>query len=81
MQLLEGMDKSPMPLNDWMHRTLQPHAERIIRDNNRYDLVFDKLEILIALNYAHYKDEWSEWYRAPLGSFVHRYSSPKSFKI
>ena len=36
-----------------IHETLRPHAECIIPDKNRYTLVFDKLEILMALNYAY----------------------------
>ena len=72
MGILEGMKNRKVPLNDWIHETLWPYAERIIRDDNRYTLVFDKLEILIALSYAHYNDKWSEWYWAPLGAFVHR---------
>ena len=36
MRILEGMDRSYVPLNDWIHKTLRPFAERIIRDNNRY---------------------------------------------
>ena len=72
MGILEGMKNRKVPLNDWIHETLWPYAERIIRDDNRYTLVFDKLEILIALSYAHYNDKWSEWYWAPPGAFVHR---------
>ena len=72
MQILEGMDKHYVPLNEWMHSTLRPYAERIIRDNNRYTLVFDKLEILIALNGAFYRDERLERYWAPLGAFLYR---------
>lgn len=72
MQILEGMDRHYVPLNEWIHSTLRPYAERIIRDNNRYTLVFDKLEILIALNGALYRDERLERYWAPLGAFLHR---------
>ena len=72
MQLLEGMDKNPVPLNDWIHETLWPNAERIIRGNNRYTLVFDKLEILMALSHAQYRGEWSKRYWAPPGAFVIR---------
>ena len=75
MQILEGMDRKYVPLNNWIHETLQPCAERIIRDNNRYTLIFDKLEILIALSHAHYRDEWSEWYWAPPGAFGYRSES------
>ena len=74
MRLLKGMDRRKVPLNDWIHETLRPYAKRIIRDNNRYTLVFDKLEILIALSYAHhnYNGKWSEWYWVPPGAFIHR---------
>ena len=78
MKILEGMDKHYAPLNDWIHDALRPHAERIIPDNNRYTLVFDKLEILMALSYAHRKGKWSldmnplERYWAPPGAFGYR---------
>ena len=77
MRILEGMDRHDrpeVPLNEWMHSTLRPYAERIIRDNNRYTLVFDKLEILIALSYAHHNHngKWSDLYGAPLGAFLYR---------
>ena len=72
MGILEGMERRKVPLNDWIHGALRPCAEHIIHHDNRYALVFDKLEILIALSYAHYKDKWSEWYWAPPGAFIHR---------
>ena len=52
-ELLEGMDRRVAPLNDWIHDALRSYAEGIIPDDDRYTLIFDKLEILIALNYAH----------------------------
>ena len=72
IRMLEGMHKSYVPLNDWMHETLRPYAERIIRDKNQYTLVFDKLEILTALSYAHHRGEWSESHRVPPGVFGYR---------
>ena len=73
MKILEGMDKRYLPLNDWIHGALRPHAERIIPDNDRYTLVFDKLEILMALSYAHHEaDRSSEMYWAPPGAFGYR---------
>ena len=72
MQMLEGMDNRAVPLSDWIHNTLRPHAERIIPGDDRYTMVFDKLEILIALNYAHKAKlpPGSIW--VPPGSFVYR---------
>ncbi len=78
MKILEGMDRCRAPLNAWIHNTLRPYAERIISDNNRYTLTFDKLEILMALSYAHHKGKWSsnmnslEGYWAPPGAFGYR---------
>ncbi len=72
MRHLEGMDQRHAPLNDWIHDTLQPQAERIIHDNNRYTLVFDKLEILMALNYAHHDERPPDRYWAPAGAFGYR---------
>ena len=72
-QLLQGMERKRAPLNDWIHKALRQHAERIIPDDNRYTLVFDKFEILIALSYA-YHEERSQLrnYWAPLGAFAYR---------
>ena len=72
MQHLEGMDRRHAPLNDWIHDTLQSHAELIIHDNNRYTLVFDKLEILMALSYAYHDERSLDRYWAPAGAFGYR---------
>lgn len=72
MQILEGMDRKYVPLNNWIHETLQPCAERIIYDKNRYTLVFDKLEILIALSFAYHEKKSADQYRIPLGVFGYR---------
>ena len=72
MQILEGMEKHYLPLNDWIHLTLQPYVEPILHDDVRYTLVFDQLEILMMLSFAHQKKIWSEFNRAPRGAFVYR---------
>ncbi len=79
LKILEGMDRHYLPLNDWIHDALRPYAESIIPGNERYTLVFDKLEILMALSYAHHKGKWSldgnsleERYWVPPGAFVYR---------
>ena len=74
MQVLEGMKNRHAPLNDWLHETLWPYFESIIPDNNRYTLVFDKLEILMALSCAHYRshNRSIEGYWAPPGAFGYR---------
>ena len=81
MRVLEGMDRHHAPMNDWIHDTLWPHAERIISGNDRYTFVFDKLEILMALSYAHHKGKWSldgksiEHYWVPPGAFGYRHEN------
>ena len=55
--------------------------ECIIPDNNRYTFVFDKLEILMALSYAHHKKNWSsdmqssDLYWVPPGAFGYRFEN------
>lgn len=73
MQHLEDMDRHFAPLNDWIHNTLRSSAESMIPHDNQYTLVFDKLEMLMALSYAYNEDEWSsQWYWAPAGAFGYR---------
>ena len=75
-QILEGMENERAPLNDWIHETLRQHAERIIPDDKRYTLVFDKFEILIALSYAYHEDRFqlpNNW--APTGAFPYRFAN------
>ncbi len=72
MQALEGMGDRYAPLNDWIHEVMRTHAKHIIPDDNRYRLVFDKLEILIALGCAYRDDREPEWYWAPPGAFGYR---------
>ena len=72
MRILKGMENRRVPLNDWIHETLQPYTERFIHGDNRYTLVFDKLEILMALGCAYRGDREPEWYWAPPGAFGYR---------
>ena len=79
-QYLEGMERRDAPLNDWLHDELRPHAKRLIPNDDTYTLLFDKLEILIALSYAFQDaetDEQRQW--IPMGAFgyQHRYENRK----
>jgi hypothetical protein len=69
---LDGMEKRPAPLNDWLHATLRHPTKRIIPNDVRYTFVFDKLEMLMSLGYAHHAKRTKEWYWAPLGAFGYR---------
>ena len=68
LQILEGMEKRYAPLNDWLHDALRQHAKRVIPSDDEYTLVFDKLEILIALGHA-YRGSFN-W--VPMGAFGYR---------
>ena len=72
MRLLEGMEKQYTPLNDWIQRVMRQHIGNTIRDSAQYNLVFDKLEILMALSYAYHDQRLESSYWAPPGSFVYR---------
>jgi hypothetical protein len=50
---LQGMEHRKYPLNCWLYRTLRESSKKLIPSERRYELVFDKLEIMIALGYAH----------------------------
>ena len=67
MRILEGMDNRHAPLNDWVHKTLRPYVERVIPDNNRYTMVFDKLEILMALSFDLTVDPLDRYWGATWG--------------
>ena len=72
MRLLEGMERHHTPHNDWIHGTMRRYLGNSVVDKATYDLVFDKLEVLIAMSYAYQQQRPDGWYWAPLGSFVHR---------
>lgn len=63
---LEGMEESSTPLNDWLHEQLKQHVRRLIPTDEKYTLIFDKLEILISLSYAFQRQGVLR------GAFVHR---------
>ena len=73
MQLLEGMDRHHVPLSDWIHETLRQYMSNITHNSEQYDLLFDKLEILMSLSYAHHEKRPEGWYWSPPGSFVYRH--------
>ena len=72
IDILERMYNRRLLLNQWIFEALRPHARRIITMEDRYTMVFDKLEILMALNYAYVEDRSPDWYWVPSGGFVHR---------
>ena len=79
MQALEGMDRRYCPLNDWLHDTLRQHTIDIIPSLSRHTMVFDRLEILLALNFAYRSEMMSglNLYWIPSGSFAYRHPNQR----
>ena len=50
---IAGYENRKLPLNDWIHNCLRSYAHELTRDLTTYTEMFDKLEILVALNFAH----------------------------
>ena len=71
-QILAGMERQRAPLNDWLHAVLRQPTRRLIPNDDRYTYVFDKLEMLMALGYAHHAKRTKDWYWAPPGAFGYR---------
>ncbi len=69
-RFLDGMNKRPTPLNDWLHEALRKPVERLIPNNSRYTFIFDKLELMMALGYAYHVKQ--DFYWAPAGAFMYR---------
>ena len=72
MRVLEGMERQHTPLSDWIQAAVQQYMSNTAHNSEQYDLLFDKLEILMALSCAHHYRRAEGWYWAPIGSFVHR---------
>ena len=79
MKILEGMEHQHFPLNDWIHDTLRKYVEPILHDDVRYTLVFDYLEILMMLSFAHHKNNRQELREGPLGAFLIRLTNCNRF--
>ena len=60
-------------LNTWVREKLRPHVAPIAPDERRYALMFDKLQVLLALGYIH-ADPKHGW--APLPPGGHPVKSP-----
>ena len=76
-QFLEGVEQSPAPLNDWLHNELRQYTQRLIPNDDQYTLIFDRLEILIALGYAYQTEQHKDngWFWTPPGKFMSRYGA------
>ena len=75
MQILEGMENRHTPFNDWIQAAMRQYTGNTTFNSEQYDLMFDKLEILMALSCAHHEKRAEGQYWAPLGSFVLRFKT------
>ena len=75
-KLLEGMDRRYAPLNDWLHALLQPRFRNLVPSESRFSYGFDRLEILMALSFAHHAKRAEGWgYWVPPGCYGYRRDS------
>ncbi|MCU1019227.1 SIR2 family protein [Stenotrophomonas maltophilia] len=75
-KLLEGMDRRYAPLNDWLHTLLLPRFRSLVPSESRFSYCFDRLEVLMALSFAHHAkraDGWPYW--VPPGCYGYRRDS------
>lgn len=78
-RILAGMERRHAPLNDWLHAVMRQPTRRLIPNDDKYTYVFDKLEILMALGYAHHAKRTKDWYWAPPGAFGYRHQNRARF--
>ena len=64
----------PVPLYAWMRTTLRSHVATTIRDDRRYRFVFDYLDFVLALAYAHATADLG-W--VPIGSLTTRHPNTR----
>lgn len=71
-RLLEGMDRRFAPLNDWLQAYYRPQMKRLMPNDDRYALCFDKLEVLMCLSHAYLVEKKPENFWGPAGCFGYR---------
>lgn len=74
-QSLEGMEKYMHPMNDWLFQSLRPYTTKIIPSDVRYERVFDRVEVLLALRCRKPRERHSDLPWFPLGCFLYRRDS------
>ena len=67
-KLLENKGTRPAPLNEWIAELLHPHFKSRHPSAQAFQQLFDRLEVLIALNYTLFTPAQDKW--APLGHYA-----------
>ena len=72
VHLLTEGENSTTPFSDRVHHVLRQPLQQLTPDDESYDFIFDKLEILMALGFHHLQTQrgLSGWY--PYGAFIRR---------
>lgn len=71
-KFLEGMEQRHAPMNDWLYNLLREPLKNLIPNETRYELTFDKLEVLMALGCAFHDKRAGDNFWAPPGAFGYR---------
>ncbi len=70
--LISGFEDRRFPMSDWLHDNMKEFARHCTRDESRYTMLFDKLELLLSAHFVfdpprNFSDNF-----APLGAFGYR---------
>jgi hypothetical protein len=68
MKQLPGLDQRLTPISDYLHDRLRDLARPVLPNDQEYDEVFDQLEYLLGVAYAHVRGNGV----GPMGRFVWR---------
>ena len=72
-RMLKGMERRRLPVNDWLHDTLQSEIGAYCPSAEDFTLSFDRTEIVMALGFLKHTDRtrWTEGWH-PTGAFGYR---------
>ena len=69
---LPNLERHYFPMSDWIYDTLRKYTREVVPSETRHELVFTKLEVLLALGFAHWEGgRFGYW--APPGTFAYRH--------
>lgn len=71
-KILEGKENNYAPLNDRLHDLFREYLMHLIPNAGRFTIMFDKLEVLMAIGFAYHDKRAGDGYWVPLGAFGYR---------
>lgn len=72
---LPGHERQYVPRSEYLYKFLQPKLDDLLFLGSEYEWLFDKCELLFALEYGHQSLKLAEHFRAPLGRFGWKHQS------